>query len=274
MKACSLCGDTRWEILEQAGAARVVRCACGLAFVTPQPARPAIERTYDAAYYAAWERQSRRRSRIWQDRLERVESLASPPGRLLDVGCATGAFLRVAQARGWTVTGTELSPQAVRAAQADGFRVFPGEVWEAGLSGEAFDAVTCWHVIEHVTDPRRVMDEIHRVLRPGGWLVLATPNLDDYIFRAAYLVARRRRVRLFEPDERELHLFFFSAQTLRRLAEAAGFTVAAIRFDRGAAAVWGKQLVDGIAYALFRLSGQHWGMALELVARKPGGTER
>ena len=270
MEACNLCGGTQWETVEEAGPTHVVRCICGLVFVTPQPPRAAIEHAYDAAYYRAWADQAAQRARIWRRRIERVESLHAPPGRLLDVGCGTGDFLRVARARGWDVRGTEVSPYACRQAAVDGLAVAPGEVWEAGFPPDAFDVVTCWHVIEHAWDPRRIVEEIRRVLRPAGWLVLATPNLQDRIFRAAYVLARRRWVRLFEPDERELHLFHFSADTLGQLVASAGLEVVEVGFDREAAAVRGKRLVNGIAYGWFRLTGLNWGMALELLARKPG----
>ena len=274
MDACNLCGGTRWETLEEVAATRVVRCACGLVFVTPPPPRPVLERAYDQAYYRPWEGQARHRAWIWRQRMDRVEGHASPPGRLLDVGCGTGTFLRLAQTRGWEVTGTELSPYAAKAAEGEGLTVFEGEVWEAGLPVGAFDVVTCWHVIEHASRPRRVIEEIHRVVRPGGWLVLATPNLEDHIFRAAYVLARGRRPRLYEPDGREVHLFHFSARTLRTLVASAGFEIVDVGFDRGAAAVWGKRMVNDLAYVWFRLTGLHWGMGLELIARKPGASRQ
>ncbi len=256
MTACPLCGGTRGERLEESAGTRVVRCGCGLVFVTPQPPRDALEQAYDEAYYRPWEDQGRLRARIWRDRVERVASLAPPPGRLLDVGCGTGTFLERARARGWDVAGTELSRTGAAAARAAGLAVAEGELWEAGFPEGTFDVVTCWHVIEHVADPRRLVGEIARVLRPGGALVLATPNLEDRIFRAAYVLARGRRPRLYEPGEREIHLYIFSADTLRRLV---------------ASAVWGKRLVNGLAYGWFRVSGINWGMALELAARKGDG---
>jgi SAM-dependent methyltransferase len=271
MAACNLCGGTEWETLEAVRDTRVVRCRCGLVFVTPAPPRPAIERAYGAGYYAPWEDQGKVRARIWRDRIQRVERLRAPPGRLLDVGCGTGAFLHVARLRGWQVSGTELSPYAVEAAATDGLEVLGGELWEAGLPSEAFDVVTCWHVLEHAGDPRRLVREMCRVLKPGGWLVLATPNLDDRIFRAAYVLARGRRPALFEADERELHLYHFSAETLRGLVASSGLTVVEVGFDRGAAATPGTRFVNGLAYGWYRLTGLNWGMALELVALKPGG---
>ena len=269
MGACNLCGGTRWETLEEVGATRVVRCACGLVFVTPPPPRAALEAAYDAAYYQPWEAEGRSRQRIWQRRMKLIDARVAAPGRLLDVGCGPGDFLEVARARRWQVTGTELSAHAVKTATARGLDVAHGEVWEAGLPPSAFDVATSWHVIEHVADPRRVLVEMHRVLRPGGWLVLATPNLDDRIFRAAYRLARGRRPPLYELEEREIHLFHFSARTLGALVAAAGFELVDVGSDRGAAASPAKRVVNEVAHALCRVTGINWGMALQLVARKP-----
>jgi 2-polyprenyl-3-methyl-5-hydroxy-6-metoxy-1,4-benzoquinol methylase len=201
--------------------------------------------------------------------MDHVTALAPPRVALLDVGCGTGTFLRLAKMRGCKVAGTELSHAGAEAARAQGLQVSEGEIWEAEFPAACFDVVTCWHVIEHASDPLRVAEEMHRVLRPGGWLVVATPNLGDHIFRAAYLLVRGRRPRLCEPGERELHLFHFSAQTLRALFASAKFEAIQVGFDRGAAAEWGKRRVNDLAYAWFCLTGLNWGMGLELIARKP-----
>ena len=268
MDRCDLCGGADWRTLEAVGPARVVRCRCGLVFVTPQPTRAALEAAYDPDYYRPWSAQARLRERIWRARVRKVAALSPPPGRLLDVGCGDGAFLREAARRGWTVAGTEVSRAGADMARAAGVPVFAGELQEARLPAQAFDVITCWHVIEHVTTPRRLVGEMHRLLAPGGVLVLATPNLDDHLFRLAYRLARRRRPRLYEPNEREVHLFVYSGDTLRRLLAAEHFTEIRLGFDRGAAAVWSKRAVDALAHGWYRLTGIHWGMALEVTARK------
>lgn len=271
MKACNLCGETRWQTLEEVGGTRVVRCCCGLVFLWPQPSKSSLKQAYDAAYYRPWEDQVRLREIIWRKRMDQVAALG-PPGRLLDVGCGTGTFLRQAKSHGWEVVGTELSHAGAEAARAQELTVHKGEIWEAEFPAASFDVVTCWHVIEHVGDPRRVAQEIHRVLRPGGWLLLATPNLQDWIFQAAYLLARGRRPPLYEPNEREVHLFVFSAPTLQRLLICAGFEIHRLQFDRGAAVERGKRMVNELAYLWFRLTGLNWGMALQATARRPAGT--
>jgi len=266
---CNLCGGVRWVVLEERGDTRVVRCACGLVFLTPQPPKSILKRAYGEDYYRPWEDQGRLRTAIWRRRWQRALALAPWSRKLLDVGCGTGDFLRLARNSGWDVAGTELSLHAATVAANAGLPVFTGEIWEAGYPSAHFDLVTCWHVLEHVADPRRFVAEFYRILRPGGYCLLATPNLNDRIFRAAYVLARGRRRFLYEENEREVHLFFFSTATLERLFASAGFTQIMIGFDRGATAVRSKQLVDGVAWAWYRLTGRNWGMALELTARRP-----
>jgi 2-polyprenyl-3-methyl-5-hydroxy-6-metoxy-1,4-benzoquinol methylase len=261
-------------VLEQAGPIRVVRCRCGLVFVTPQPSRTALETSYDSEYYRPWNTQQRLRQRIWRARIRKVTRLSPSPGRLLDVGCGDGAFLREAAGHGWTVTGTEFSSAGAQLAHAAGISVFTGELWEAQLPEADFDAITCWHVIEHVSDPRRLLGEMYRLLKPGGVLVIATPNLNDRLFRIAYLIARRRRPPLYTIGEREVHLFIYSKDTLRQLVASEGFTDIRVGFDRGAAAEGSKRAVDMLAFGWYRMSGIHWGMGLEIIARKAGGDVR
>jgi len=266
---CSLCGEARWTTRETTLPFRVVECRCGLVFVTPQPDGGALKAAYDRAYYDEWAGQAPERDRLWRGRLALVERFSGRAGRLLDVGIGTGAFLTLARARGWRVAGTEISAYAVKTGLGHDLDVVEGEIWDAAFPAGAFDVVTCWHVLEHVRDPRRVLEEALRVLRPGGWLFVATPNVEDRLFRLAYRVVRGRLPRLFDPEDREIHLFHFSARTLAALVASSGFNVSVVGFDRGAAVVRPKALVNDVAYLWFRLSGLNWGMGLELVARKP-----
>lgn len=268
--ACNLCGGTAWTVLEDTASARVVRCSCNLVFVTPLPDRPTIESAYDAHYYEEWQSQNTERRRMWTRRMQLVESSWSGTGSLLDVGCGEGTFLRLARSRGWQVAGTELSAFASQA--SPDLTIHCGELWEAGLRTGSFDVVTCWHVIEHARDPLRLLSEIFQLLRPGGRLLLATPNSRDYLFRLIYLIARGHWPPLYEPDERELHLYCFNVPTLRALAEKAGFRNVTIGYDEGAAVTPVKRLVDRLGYWWHRATSLHWGMGLQLVARKENGS--
>jgi SAM-dependent methyltransferase len=266
---CALCGSLRWQTRESVEDYRVVQCECGLVFVTPQPDTAALIDAYDDRYYEGWRRQSRARTRLWLRRLAVVSGAVGGRGRLLDVGCATGDFLIVARDAGWQVSGTEFSPAGTRAARSRGLDVVTGELWDAGLPSGGFDVVTAWHVLEHARDPRRVLDECRRVLRPGGTLVLATPNVEERFVRLAYRLARGRPERLFDPRDREVHLFHFSPRTLSALVESAGFGVRRVGFDHGAAIVGPKLWLNRLAAGWFRATGVNWGLGLELVAARP-----
>lgn len=139
-----------------------------------------------------------------------------PGGRLLDVGCGAGAWLAAMQARGWEVHGVDFDPQAVAAAQAHGLPVALGSLEAQALPSASFDAVTLNHVVEHLPDPVSTLRECHRVLRPGGQLVVSTPNGTSLGHR---LLGRSWRG--LEPP-RHLHVFNFPA--LESALRQAGFT--------------------------------------------------
>ena len=193
---CNLCGAGRFSPVEESYPPyRALRCAeCGLIFVSPQPARAQLVASYGEEYYKGWrDLRPRARRRMWERRLWQLESrlpawLADRParGELLDVGCGTGAFLEAARRRGWKIAGTEISPEAARAAsRLLGVEVFCGELASARLESDRFDLVTLWHVLEHVADPSATLSECARVLSPGGVMVVAVPNVESRVFNLA-----------------------------------------------------------------------------------------
>lgn len=102
----------------------------------------------------------------------------SPKGRLLDLGCGSGDFLELAARAGWEAVGADPDPTAVAAARSRGLAVDVGSVETVAVGDGAFDGITMNHVIEHVHDPRAALQACHRLLKPGGWLWIETPNLD------------------------------------------------------------------------------------------------
>lgn len=142
-------------------------------------------------------------------------------GRLLDVGCGGGKYLRSMRALGWEPEGVEFNRSAVETCRAAGLKVFQGELSEAGFPDGHFDVVTARHVIEHIPAPVDFVTEIHRILKPGGLMVLMTPN-SRALGRGWF------GVHWFANDIPR-HLVLFSPENLARLAGRAGFEPAVVR---------------------------------------------
>lgn len=137
-------------------------------------------------------------------------------GRLLEVGCGSGAMLKSMRDLGWQVEGVDFDPAAVEQARKKGLTVHLGALIEQRLPGSTFDAIVASHLIEHVPDPIETLRECHRLLKPGGLLVLVTPN------------ARSWGHRLYRADWRGLepprHLHIFTRSSLVAACAQAGFS--------------------------------------------------
>lgn len=199
---------------------RLVTCqTCGHIYQNPRPTAASIGKYYPdnyAPFYPAIEDEPNwwRRLDRWYGRYRRcmaVHRAAGHSGRLLDVGCATGIFLDGMRRLGWQVEGVELMSAAANYAQQRfGLPVFCGQLEEAHFSDQSFDVVTLWDVLEHVHEPRPLLAEIARLLRPRGLLVLSLPNPDSL---EARLLGRYwlgwdlpRHLNLFRPQFLTAHL--------------------------------------------------------------------
>lgn len=138
-------------------------------------------------------------------------------GRLLEIGCACGFLLVAARERGFTVEGVELSAWASgHARETYGLAVTTGTLETLAAAPATYDAVVMADVIEHLPDPRRTVAEINRLLRPGGRLLLLTPDVGSITAR----LAGPRWWGLLDD-----HYYYFSRDTLRRMLESEGYAV-------------------------------------------------
>jgi SAM-dependent methyltransferase len=237
-----LCGAAEWTPVVRAEdpdaapprpAFTVVRCrTCGLCVTNPRPTAEAIGKFY-AADYKPYQIARPKKSRwgdfknkrpAWFSLLPRnYERGDFPPlgrKRVLDFGCGGGAFLLRMQERGWNAVGLDFSEATVERLRAElGLNVLAGTLPHPDLPPGSFDLVTLWHSLEHVHQPLDVLCEVHRLLTPGGRILVALPNLDSLSFR------------WFGPDWFGLdvprHLTHFTPATLRKMLEKAGFRVLA-----------------------------------------------
>jgi len=142
-------------------------------------------------------------------------------GKILDVGCGTGAFLHTMQMAGWQIAGLEPDGNArAKARQLYGLQVADSKILFE-LQPETFDAITLWHVLEHIHDLHAYIDQLKKLLKPGGRLFIAVPNYTCYdqqfyqAFWAAYDVPR--------------HLYHFSPKAMRTFLQEHELKLRSIR---------------------------------------------
>lgn len=226
--ACALCGGESFALLWDCSAFSFVACRrCGLVQQNPQPEASAVAARYDEAYlhYEEANQYAYRDLELFALRDLGFEAYTAPlfeaargagrKPRVLDVGCATGALLAALRDRGWEPQGVEISEaQARYGSERHGLPIFAGSLEAAAFPPSSFDLVHASHLIEHLNDPASFLRESFRVLRPGGLLVLTTPNIDGL---QARLLGSRWRSAIYD------HLYLFSRRSLLSLLEAARF---------------------------------------------------
>jgi 2-polyprenyl-3-methyl-5-hydroxy-6-metoxy-1,4-benzoquinol methylase len=153
-----------------------------------------------------------------------------PGGNLLEIGCGAGAFLARMRDLGWNVCGVDPDPVAVSSRRQTDLDIRCGTLEEMRFPADSFDVVTMNHVIEHVHDPVRLLEECQRVLRPGGKLVLTTPNANSWGHK------------FFAKDWRGLepprHFNIFSLHNLEECTKRSNFHTFALR----SISRWGRNI--------------------------------
>jgi 2-polyprenyl-3-methyl-5-hydroxy-6-metoxy-1,4-benzoquinol methylase len=135
-------------------------------------------------------------------------------GRLLDIGCGSGGYLRFARSLGWQTYGLDPDPAAVEVARRSGATVELGTLDTATFPDAPFDAVTSMHSIEHARDPRHFLRQALALLRPGGFFYLQTPNFSSLM--------HRRYGADWYGLEISRHLCFLTVSAMRTLLEEMG----------------------------------------------------
>src|SRR3972149_3842996 len=254
---CLLCGGNRRTIITTAQdfdapppqpCYTVVRCLdCDLCYTNPRPSEADIGRFYYDGYVPHQLQSVRpkrngkfrqcRRSITSKMRPDWEHGEIKPIGqnRLLDFGCGSGGFLHVMYQRGWQVLGIDFSSKAVQQVQEElGLPALAGTLPHPDLAPSSFDLITLWHALEHVHQPLDVLCEIHRLLAPGGKVLVAVPNIDS----APFHWLPQAWFGLDLPR----HLTHFTPVTLKEMLYRAGFQFEAIQMARHS--YWLRQSVQ------------------------------
>jgi SAM-dependent methyltransferase len=198
------------------------RCrTCSCVWLSNPPAPEEMPFHYGADYYksvaSAGETSAARR---WSKQREVIAGFRQS-GDILDIGCSSGGFLSTLKGGSWRLHGIEIAPQmAERARLNTGAEVFVGDALSAPFRPESFDVVTCFDVLEHVYQPKSLLEAVFKWLKPGGMFYTTLPNIDSWearIFGSFWYGLELPR-----------HLFHFSPQSLTYVLGTVGFKKAHI----------------------------------------------
>jgi len=150
--------------------------------------------------------------------------------RLLDVGAGAGTFMAIAAGRAWDVHGVEMNASLCREAErvVGPGRMLCGAFEALDPNEQRYDVITMWDVIEHVLDPAAFVARAQRMLRPGGVIVVCTPDEESTLVRTGKAILRASGGRFAYPAlalHPRYHTFFFSGTSLENLFAARGMTV-------------------------------------------------
>jgi SAM-dependent methyltransferase len=233
---CNLCGSDDPKVLFEAGvaqASRIVKCEqCGLMYASPRSKLP--DQDEIAAYDPEFTKKTRENSRDryekeefqvrdYEDTRDYLRSAYPRRGRLLEIGCSMGFLLAKFRQDGWEVEGIEPNKGYCQFIEEyHGIKASPTILEEANWPDASVDVVVMLHVIEHVPDPHHTLEEIFRVLKPGGCLVVETPRYDSLMFKML-----RHRERSVSCDG---HIYFFTTETLREMCLRVGFQFQFVKY--------------------------------------------
>jgi 2-polyprenyl-3-methyl-5-hydroxy-6-metoxy-1,4-benzoquinol methylase len=257
MKECPVCFRSTVSNAFR-GSADYLQCGtCGLLWRSKGVKREDLNRVFsDPDWILCHASEDPRRGSYFRFQLARIHQVIAPPGKFLEAGCGTGEFLRIAREAGWDVKGIELSPGLCRIARGKvgDDTVHEGAVESAEFPSGSFDCIIALDLVEHIPEPLEPLHRFYTWLRPGGILVVQTPNAGSL---RRYLTGRGWN--LLAPDR---HVLFHTPDSLCLALQATGFdplsvtTISGRSTDRGLLRTAVR--VYGSALARFRLGNGLW----------------
>lgn len=243
---CPNCESEAYTKVFEKNGFEFVSCnQCDLVYANPQVHRSVILDLYKGASEAdnLWtkvllsDEQKKFNEHYYHEVLDIIQKFI-PKGKLLDIGCSIGTFMHDANSRGFECTGLELNDAAAQIALESGLHVERKTIEEYCPSKGEYQIMTLFGVLEHLNNPKQVLDTIYRSLDAGGFLFIHVPNLHSLV-----TAIRKEQSKTFDGRN---HLIYFSIDTLKRMAESVGFQT--VYYDTCISGV--DQIVRHLSYGM------------------------
>lgn len=221
---CNLCKSPKRQQIWDCGDYTFSKCNdCGLIYQYPQPVQTDLSLRYDDKYF---EYEINNEEAFFGLMLKTLNDIhlktrntfvLDGSSEFLDIGCATGLLLSHMETLGWKGFGVELCPlSAEYGINVRNLDIFNGTLDGAGYTDNKFSVVHSSHLIEHLTDPAAYIEEVFRILKPGGFFITTTPNSNSL---QAKLFGKNWRSAIAD------HMYLFSVSTLTKLIETEKFNI-------------------------------------------------
>jgi SAM-dependent methyltransferase len=210
------CASSSHVLLDQ-----TVRCKdCDLVYVNPRPLQSILLSGYADAEDPLFAAQNDQRIKTFHKTLQATLARLKMSGegkKVLDIGCAGGAFLVAAQQCGFDAVGVEPARwMAAYGRRTYGVDIRDGILKPGMFPEKSFDVITLWDVVEHLTDPKQILDLVHSLLKPNGILLVNYPDIDSV---AAKTLGRKW------PFWLSVHLLYYTRKTIAAQLKRSGFSV-------------------------------------------------
>ena len=262
LSSCILCNASKFRIILQKDRWKYCRCLnCGLVSLHPRPTVQELMKNYEdylptpSEEIDKWEKMVKQ---IIDKSADLIEARTNTSrGKLLDVGCGYGFFLKEMKLRGWDVEGVEVSQTGRQYSQDKwSIHVYSQPLEDLDIPENSFDVVTLFYLIEHVNDPLVLLREVNRIIRPGGLILLRWPHTTPIV---RILGPLSRKLDLYHTP---YHLYDFSPETMKMLLAITdfknvetiigGYTLPPREIYR-----WASMIFGGLGEAVYFLSGRN-----------------
>ena len=254
---CNFCQYSERRILWKGNVEqKIYKCNnCGLICVYPQPTQDELINLYSQSYfddnYAAI---SEARLKIFRDRLDRINKQYENKGRLLDIGCGIGLFLKVAQENGWNAVGIEPSKYAVEYARKEfGVEVFHGTLDSVTFEKYSFHLITMWDVLCSLVDPLKALRQTYDLLKINGLLVIKVPNRPKIHFVLSSILSKISPTQGMGFLHLPYQMYHFTPKVLRNILEKVGYDVIELEMTEEVKVKWHERSQSLIKSALKHL---------------------